>query len=94
VLGGCAAWLLHGATGGDGGADASSDDGGASRMRAGGDDLYEWKVEPAAHLLLQVKLRALRMRATTRAGGRLDFLGLNRKTEVRNRNRNGWCCIL
>ena len=86
MLGGCAARLLHGMTGGDGG--------GASRMRAGDGGLYEWKVEPAAHLLLQVKLHALRMRVTARAGGRLGFLGLNRKTEVRNRNRNGRCCIL
>jgi len=39
----------------------ASDGGGASRMRAGGGGLYEWKVEPAAHLLLQVKLRALWM---------------------------------
>jgi len=39
----------------------AGDGGGASRMRAGGGGLYEWKVEPAAHLLLQVKLRALWM---------------------------------
>ena len=38
----------------------AGDGGGASRMRAGGGGLYEWKVEPAAHLLLQVKLRERR----------------------------------
>ena len=80
MLGGCVAWLLHGATA-------------VVRRRCEqAAALHEWKVAPAVHLLLEEKFRALRCgceRLRLRgSGGRLGFLGLNRKNNVKNQNRN------